>query len=424
MTRRPIPGRTQLFSLLILCVLGCPERFDATEVGPPETASTQGDAESLGTSTHGDTMDPDSTTSTDTGCAPVDDFPSFELTTTVQVHAGGDLNDAIAIGDFDGDGAQDVAVAWYEGDGAHVGFLRGNAGGGFEPPVHVSLAIGPVRGSLAAGRLDDDNRDDLAIASYGGGIATLLGGPEGLSVWAEWEIEEVSDVWRVRFADVGGDGIMDVVLGGERCGLVNDLWTCSGVVGARFGNGFGGLGNAAVVDVFGLPSDVAAADLDGDGLPEIIVPTSAGDGDRLLVFAGTAPGFDAQKSQSLPDGAGPIAIIDVDADDRPEVVVLGNEGLQIFHAQADGDLVFAGTVAHTGRSPVVADFNADGRDDLALLTPEGITILAGTGCGLDHVASLPVPDATEIAAADMNGSGYPDLLVMPGHSVEVHLAVP
>jgi hypothetical protein len=402
--------------IVLITTSGCSSRFEAQgqEAGSVGTSSAE-------TSTHDDTLASDSTTNGHTRCASAGGFPSYGLGTSVQVHAGGDLNfsTAVAVGDFDGDGAMDVAVAWYEVDVSHVAFLRGNGAGALEPPVHVVLAVGPVNAILATGRIDGDNRDDLAVASYGAAVATLLGTPNGLSVWAERGLEDLQDPAAIQLTDVGANGLTDLVYAGHS-------WELHGIVGILAVDGTGDLGDLIVAEVFDHPTDIAAAKLDGDDLPEIIVALNHEDeSGTLLVYRGSASGFGAQTNWDLPHGAGALAVLDVDDDGRPDIVVVNGEGVQIFNTRPDGDLVLGDFIAESGGSPVVADFNHDGYDDLAMRTADGIAILAGNGCGLEPAASVPFAGLADFAAADMNGSGTPDLVIMTSQqSVQVFLAAP
>jgi hypothetical protein len=80
---------------------------------------------------------------------------------------------AVALGDLDGDGVLDAAVA-NRTDGT-VSVLRGRAGGMFE--AASPLGVGAQPEALVIGDLDADGKRDLAVANTGSGTISVLWGP-------------------------------------------------------------------------------------------------------------------------------------------------------------------------------------------------------------------------------------------------------
>src|SRR6185295_12837171 len=77
---------------------------------------------------------------------------------------------AVAIGDFNGDGNQDIAAANLSS--SNVSLLLGNGAGGFAAAAHLSVPGGPQ--SVAVGDFNADGKQDLAFASQGSDKATVL----------------------------------------------------------------------------------------------------------------------------------------------------------------------------------------------------------------------------------------------------------
>ena len=75
--------------------------------------------------------------------------------------------DAIVAGDFNGDGRLDLAVANY--NTGTVSILLGNGDGTFRAPVDYSTGLYTTPDAIAAGDFNGDGRLDLAVAS------TILG---------------------------------------------------------------------------------------------------------------------------------------------------------------------------------------------------------------------------------------------------------
>jgi hypothetical protein len=83
----------------------------------------------------------------------------------------GDDPYSVAVGDFDGDGRPDLAVANVDSD--NVSVLRGNGSGGFAAPVNFNAGVEPR--SVAVGDFNGDGRPDLAVANqFGDNVSVLL----------------------------------------------------------------------------------------------------------------------------------------------------------------------------------------------------------------------------------------------------------
>jgi hypothetical protein len=133
---------------------------------------------------------------------------------------------------------------------------------------------------------------------------------------------------------------------------------------------------------------MTAADIDGDWKPEIfIAPYSLGEG---LLYAFHADGTPVVSDSSdglfahLPGSASSIAIVDIDADSHPEVVLRVGELVfgpdQIFAFEADGSFVTGYPVAFgTGSSttlatPIVGDIDNDGWADMVTVQATGRSV--------------------------------------------------
>src|SRR5205814_2046939 len=77
---------------------------------------------------------------------------------------------SVAVGDFNGDGKQDLAVANYATN--DVSILLGNGDGSFQ--LAVNFGVGSAARSVAVGDFNGDGKQDLAVAN-GGDVSILLG---------------------------------------------------------------------------------------------------------------------------------------------------------------------------------------------------------------------------------------------------------
>ena len=85
--------------------------------------------------------------------------------------SGGTSPESVAVGDFNGDGRLDLAVANY--NSSTVGVLLGNGSGGFSAATTFSSG-GSEPDSLAVGDFNGDGKPDLAVANYGSSTVGVL----------------------------------------------------------------------------------------------------------------------------------------------------------------------------------------------------------------------------------------------------------
>jgi hypothetical protein len=133
---------------------------------------------------------------------------------------------------------------------------------------------------------------------------------------------------------------------------------------------------------------MTAGDIDGDTKPELFVaPYSLGDG---LLYAFHADGTPVASDSSdglfahLPGSASSVAIVDIDYDGDPEIVLRVGELLfgpdQIYAFEADGSLVTGYPLAFgTGSSttlatPIVGDIDDDGWADMVTVQATGKSV--------------------------------------------------
>lgn len=211
---------------------------------------------------------------------------------TAQTYASGGIEaNFVAVGDFNGDKKLDVAAASSCADGSCttgglVGILLGNGDGTFQSAVgYASGGFGAQ--SLAIGDLNGDGKQDLAVAdvsSVPGSIGILLGNGDG-SFQPAQTFPVDGQPYSVAVADLNGDGKPDLAFTSyERNG--ND--PLNGVVGTLLGNGDGTFQSAIDYgqgSLFGFA--LTATDLNGDGKPDLAVVRDF----NLTVFLNIVSGY-------------------------------------------------------------------------------------------------------------------------------------
>jgi hypothetical protein len=313
---------------------------------------------------------------------------------------------AITVGDFNGDGKQDIAVL----NGNHCQFVQngtvnvflGNGDGTFTPaasPSSTGSGYFPI--AIAAGDFNGDGRLDLAVVnSFGqnslgqglstGSIAVMLGNGDGTFSSAAFAMGTGTNpnAGQLVIGDFDGDGNLDLAVStlcglGQQCPL--------------------GLSNIGDVELF------------------------KGNGDGTFALAGTAAS--AQEPSGIASGnftdPGSLDLaISSDGFEIPGLVLFPYSGIWrrspggpgFFLADPDRNIVNDGS----STSVAVGDFNGDGNLDFALDGP-AVALTNGPGTFAPSPAfGVPSPGlvfleagvARTLAATDLNGDGRLDLIFL------------
>jgi uncharacterized protein (TIGR03437 family) len=184
------------------------------------------------------------------------------------------------------------------------------------------------------------------------------------------------------------------------------------------------LGFISETQISNTPAEaLTIADVNGDGVPDILTGTPFAHNNALQVFLGTGgSSFQPVVTYPIPSSpfaVGQVEVIDLNGDGKLDAVVVNSGKVSVFLGNGDGTFQTERT-PFTGAcsAAAIGDFNRDGKLDVACTRED--TILAvelGVGGGaLGPPTTYTVAWGDSIAAADMDGDGNLDL-VTSGYSI-------
>jgi hypothetical protein len=288
--------------------------------------------------------------------------------------------------DFIGDGLDDLAVA----DASGVEVFLNNGKGGFYRPKPVVAGLEPT--GLTVADVNGDGTPDLVVSNRFGDVLVLYGRGDGSFLPADPVDKRVA----LAVQSAGPLSAATSIL--AEPGKNRVVMTREGAQSV--------LGDASS----GLlaPSAVVLADLDGDGIPDLIVANSGSN--NLLVRRGLPGGGfgpPVNGSYGIFTGTEPVSVTvaDLDGDGRPDLVV-ANEGSNdvsvLLNSSTRGVIrLVPGPRLKAGYGPIstaVADVNGDGKPDIIVSDSQSgdVRVLRNLGkASFDDTNPLIVPVPSE-----------------------------
>jgi hypothetical protein len=229
----------------------------------------------------------------------------------------------------------------------------------------------------------------------------------------------------IAIADVNHDNNPDILVANAGTDKADD-----GTIMVLLGDGNGAFhpASGSPFPAGHLPNDIAVADMNRDGNPDLVIANHQSPYLRIFLGDGhgafhLAPGSPVDV-HSYPHPHGVVAG-DFDSDGKLDAVTdsWGNNQIELLLGDGTGRLLTPGTFVATGHRPYErlrsADFNRDGHPDIVTTNLEDgtVSVLLGDGHGgLHNAPGSPIRAGAkpwQIAVDDLNGDGIADLITIP-----------
>ncbi|HEY1771836.1 MAG TPA: FG-GAP-like repeat-containing protein [Gammaproteobacteria bacterium] len=281
---------------------------------------------------------------------------------------------SVVAADMNGDGHPDLVEV---GTDQTVAVLLNKGDGTFQSPLHYyAVGNGPV--AVAVADLRHNGKMDIVVLNNSDGtVSVLLGNGDGTFVAPTAAEHAVGigtpaptyatggDPLSLTIADLNGDGIPDIVVANFTDNTLSIL----------YGNGDGTFQSAVAVPVGKGPMFVTTADMNNDGKPDLLINNNLDNTLGVLLNLG-GKNFGAMTTTSL----GPTRLIPYT------------------------QMMAVGDFTHNGKLSVVTTTTAENGNT--------VIYLVGKGDGTFEPGSYVVTglQTSYLAVADVNGDGFPDLL--------------
>lgn len=337
--------------------------------------------------------------------APVATFAEVnEIFKPLPIMAFGAYPAGVVIGDFDGDGHNDLAASYELQNDVEVTY-----GPAFSYDARSRLSTGPYPSRIVSGDLDGDGRLDLVVIhKLSDDLAVFLGAP-GRSFLALPRVAIGDNGTSLALGDFDADGSLDLAV------TTYTFPASSGRIVIFHGRGDGTftLVDDHTVNVMG---GIAVGDFNRDGRVDLAV--GGGFGPAVGILLGRGDGtFEEPRFYGSGLGVLDLALADFDGDGIQDIAARANESILVLRGTGGGafELQTELPAAVILGGIEVGDFNLDDHPDLIFTNSlaNDLSVFLGRGNG-GFAPELRIPLELwpgELAVGDLNGDGVSDVAV-------------
>ncbi|MBA3912386.1 MAG: VCBS repeat-containing protein [Acidobacteriales bacterium] len=271
------------------------------------------------------------------------------------------------------------------------------------PTIHV----GPASGDAVTADFDGDGNPDLALTNPA--LTILLGNGDGTFRTVQ---SFPGQSFRVSIGDWNSDGVLDLAV----------VKAFPDEVSVFLGLGDGTFSPPTNYPFTSRPQGIAAGDLNGDGIADLVTANHQGSVSVLLGQGGGTFASPVNYTLGNPFDSDDVVVGDFNRDGKLDAAAVQPDGivggsLDVLLGNGDGSLQQP-TLYPTGNSyanhAVSADFNHDGIPDIATSGDDVLGVLLGNGDGTFRSAQIyayPVVSGA-MTLADLNGDGNVDIVAV------------
>ena len=255
----------------------------------------------------------------------------------------------------------------------------GNGKGGFSSPVTYNAGVDPT--GLTVADLLGNGKLDLLVGNAYGDVLILVGNGDGTFR----PFQPVKSAIALAVADLNGNGVPDFVFANQSLDQVSVVYGTTG----QDANSPAVIGNQATGVL--APGAVLLDDLNGDGIPDLIVANSGGN--NVLVYPGLGNGQfgpPVNGTKGFPVGTNPTGLAVANLNGQPDLLVAdtGSNDVSVLLGQGSGSswTMIPGPRVHTDAGPValvVGDLLGGTQPDLAVANSgaNNVQVFPGIGGG-------------------------------------------
>lgn len=314
-----------------------------------------------------------------------------------ELHSVGFSTDHISCGDVDGDGRPDLVLTKGGSTNRNAVFLMLNKSTAtsiiLNAPFSIPLDVNHVATQANIRDLNGDGRPEVIVTNTTTNVIYILqndpskplGANPFITPATKIAVTGTSNTYGLDVQDMDGDGLPDII--------VNPISSPDHFILLNQSSATIAFGEAQKITLPGELRNVTTADLSNDGKPDII-STSTNTNRALVLINNSSPGSVQFSSTpiTLTTDNGPwgVSVSDIDGDTYPDIMVSHQLTATVNVFLHDGNNASPSFSRHViptarpARNLVTGDFNGDGKPDIAVAThvigTYSVDILRNTIC--------------------------------------------